>query len=170
MRLRNHPDFARKILAINRLLKPRLSLFDGTYFLDKTGPMIGEPVRRDLLIASDDLGAGDLACCEIMGIDARKVRHLWAAQQEGMVPPSLDGVTLNQALDPFRVRRFTLRRSPINYIALAAFHSKVGTRLFYDSPLAGPIHRVLYAVRKNRLIGRLLYGPAGPPAADGRRS
>ncbi|MFQ5903746.1 MAG: DUF362 domain-containing protein, partial [Candidatus Binatia bacterium] len=39
MRLRNHPEFARKILAINKLVRPRLTLFDGTYFLDKMGPM-----------------------------------------------------------------------------------------------------------------------------------
>lgn len=170
MRLRNHPDFARKILAINKVLKPRLALFDGTYFLDKTGPMIGEPVRMDLLIASDDVGAGDLACCELMGIDISQVRHLRLAQREGMMPRSMEEVRLNQSLDPFKTHQFQLRRSLINYIALMAFHSRLVTRLFYDSIAAGPIHRVLYAVRKNRLIGRLLYGPAGPPAAEGRRS
>ncbi len=37
MRLRNHPEFARKIVAINRLIRPRLALYDGTYFLDLTG-------------------------------------------------------------------------------------------------------------------------------------
>lgn len=170
MRLRNHPDFTRKLLAINRLLRPRLALFDGTYFLDKTGPMIGEPVRMDLLIGADDVGAGDLTCCEIMGIDVRRVKYLHAARQEGMMPLSLEQVAINRPVEPFKSRRFTLRRSPINYIALAAFHSRLGTRLIYDSPLADPIHRVLYAVRKNRLIGWLLYGPGGPPATEGKRS
>jgi len=36
MRLRNHPQFAHKILLINRLVRPRLALFDGTWFLDRT--------------------------------------------------------------------------------------------------------------------------------------
>ncbi|MFQ5803847.1 MAG: hypothetical protein ACE5JQ_13205, partial [Candidatus Methylomirabilales bacterium] len=146
---------------------PRLTLFDGTYFLDKMGPMIGDAVRMDLLIASDDVGAGSLACCEIMGIDVGKVRHLRLAQQVGMMPQCLDELTLSQPLDPFRTHQFQLQRSLINYIALAAFHSHMGTRLFYDSIAADPIHRVLYAIRKNRLIGRLLYGSMGPPVAKG---
>lgn len=170
MRLRNHPEFTRKILGINRLLKPGLALYDGTYFLDKTGPMIGQPVRMDLVIAADDVGAGDLTCCEIMGVNPRRVRHLRLAQEEGMMPWSLDDVAVNQSLESFKTHRFRLRRSLINYIALMAFHSHFGTRLFYDSFAAGPIHRVLYAIRRNRMIGRLLYGPAGPPAAEGRRS
>jgi len=170
MRLRNHPDFARKILAIHKILKPRLAIYDGTYFLDKTGPMIGEPVRMHLLIASNDVGAGDLVCCEIMGVNARRVNHLRRAQREGMMPPFLTDVILNQPLEPFKTHRFRLRRSLINYVALAAFHSHLGTRLFYDSPAAAPIHRVLYTIRKNPLIGRLLYGRTGPPIAEGRRS
>ena len=170
MRLRNHPEFTRKILAINKLLSPRLALFDGTYFLDKTGPMVGEPVRKDLLIASNDVGAGDLVCCEIMGVDPRGIRHLQLAREIGLMPHSLSEVDLSQPLDPFKTHRFHLRRSPINYIALAAFHSHIGTKLFYDSPASSPLHRLLYAVRSNKLIGRLLYGPTGPPTAEGRRS
>jgi uncharacterized protein (DUF362 family) len=40
-RLRNHPDLPYKVLAINKLLRTRIALFDGTYFLDRTGPMDG---------------------------------------------------------------------------------------------------------------------------------
>ncbi len=170
MRLRNHPDFAWKILAINSLLRPRLSVYDGTYFLDQTGPMIGKPVRMDLLIAADNLGVGDLACCHIMGINPRRVRHLRLAQQVGMMPRSLNEVDLSQPLEPFRTHRFQMHRSLINYIALAAFHSQIGTRLFYDSPVSNLLHRMLYSIRSNRMIGRLLYGPTGPPTAEGRRS
>ena len=86
------------------------------------------------------------------------------------MPRSLGEVTLNQSVEPFKTHRFHLRRSLINYVALAAFHSHLLTRVFYDSSMAGPIHRVLYAIRKNRLVGRLLYGRTGPPVAEGRRS
>ena len=170
MRLTNHPEFARAVLAINQLVRPRLVLFDGTYFLDTTGPMIGEPVRMNLLIGSDDAGAGSLACCEIMGIKPERVRHLRLAQRLGMMPRNLGAVELNRSLAPFKTRRFRLKRSPINYIALAAFHSRLGTRLFYDSAAADVFHRILYPIRRSRIIARLLYGPTGPPAAEGRRS
>lgn len=169
MRLRNHPDFSKKILAINQLVKPRLSLFDGTYFLDKIGPMVGETVRMDLLIASDDLGAGDLACCEIMNIDPWSIAHLRLAVQKGMMPRSLKDLTLNQSLQPFKTRQFELQRSLIHYIALVAFHSHLWTRIFYESAASGVVHAVLYAIRKNRFIGRLLYGPVGPPEVEGKR-
>ena len=163
MRLRNHPDFSRKVLALNKILKPRLALFDGTYFLDKTGPMFGEPVRMDLVIASDDVGAGDLACCEIMGINPWKVGYLRLARQEGMMPTSLDGVELNTSIGRFQTRKFCVERRPIDWIARAAFHTHLGTRLLYESGLAGPLHRMLYLIRKNRFMGRLLYGSMGPP-------
>lgn len=170
MRLRNHPQFAEKVVAINKLLKPRIAIFDGTYFLDRTGPMIGDPVCMDLLIAANDIGAGSLACCRIMNIDPWKVKHFILARQEGLFPSSLDEVVLNQPIEPFCHRQFRLERTLINWIALAAFNSDLLTRLLYDSAFADPIHRVLYTVRKNRLIGRLLYGEMGPPVAEGART
>ena len=86
------------------------------------------------------------------------------------MPRSLVEVDLSQPLDPLKTHRFHLHRSPINYIALALFHSHIGGRLIYDSLMADPFHRVLCAIRTNPLAGRVLYGPIGLPAADGRRS
>jgi len=91
-RLRYHPDFPYVVLAINKLLRPKLAVFDGTYFLNRTGPMDGEPVPLNLLIVSDDLGAGDLVCCEIMKIDPNHIGHLRLAMWEGMMPMSLSEV------------------------------------------------------------------------------
>ncbi len=169
MRLRNHPDFARTVLAINKLVRSRVALFDGTYFLDRSGPMIGEPIRMDLLIAADDVGAGTLICCYLMGLDPGRIRHLRMAQREGMMPSRLNEIALNRDLAPLLTHRFTLERTPINWIALAAFRSRAGTRLLYDSGASDPLHRILYTIRGNPTIGRLLYGPAGPPASEGRR-
>jgi len=42
--------FHLKIIAINKLLRPSMAIFDGTYFLNRTGPMNGDVVRRMLLI------------------------------------------------------------------------------------------------------------------------
>ena len=57
---------------------PGLTIFDGTWFLDKTGPMVGEPVPMNLLIASDDSGAGSMACCDIM-----QIHLMWKASGAG---------------------------------------------------------------------------------------
>ncbi|TKS58707.1 MAG: hypothetical protein EWM72_02828 [Nitrospira sp.] len=146
-RLRNHAEFPYKVLAINKLLKPKLAIFDGTYFLNRTGPMDGDPIRMDLLIASDDIGAGTLACCELMQITPRSVRHLRFAMREGLMPASLNNVTLNTDLAAFVGPKFTLQRSLTHWLTLGVFHSKLATRIAYDSPMAKPLHDILYFFR-----------------------
>jgi len=146
-RLRHHPEFRHYVLGINRLLRTQLCLFDGTYFLDRTGPMDGEPVRMDLVVASDDPGAGSLVCCEIMGLDAKKIAHLRLAQRVGMMPARIEDIQLNAAPAQFRTRQFRLRRSFLHYAAAAAFRSRWATRVAYDSRLAKPLHELLYIFR-----------------------
>lgn len=169
MRLRLHPEFTRAILLINRVLKPRLAVFDGQWFLDKTGPMIGQAIRKDLIVASDDAGAGSLACCRIMGIDPGAVRHLALAQRESMMPPSLDEARCNEACERYFDRPFTLKRSPIQLLALAAFRSRTLNWLGYDSAFADLAHKALYRLRRNRAVAARLYGKQGAPAVEGDR-
>lgn len=162
MRLRNHPQFAHKVVAINKLLRPRLAVYDGRHFLNINGPMAGEPVPMNLLVASGDIGAGDYVCCQLMQIDPARIRHLRVARQEGMFPAS--GTEVEASQDPgVWARPFRLRRTLLNWLALAAFHSDLGTRLFYDSRLAGPLHTMLYGLRRHPAIRRLLYGDYAHP-------
>jgi uncharacterized protein (DUF362 family) len=163
MRLREHYQFDRKIIAINRLLKPRLAVLDGTYFLDGAGPMTGEAVRMDQLIVGDDIGAASLVACKIMGINPASVRHIKAAMAEDRFPPSLDSVQLNTPLDPFLGSRFRMKRAFLDWISLIGFRSRFFTYLFWESPLANPLHDILYRVRANPVIERLLYGEPGTP-------
>jgi uncharacterized protein (DUF362 family) len=146
-RLRYHPDFPHVVLAINKLLRPKLAVFDGTYFLNRTGPMDGEPVPLNLLIVSDDLGAGDLVCCEIMKIDPNHIEHLRLAMWEGMMPRSLSEVELNTDPLQFNNQRFVLKRTLMNWIALTAFRSKFATWLLYQSKFAKPVHDLAYLIR-----------------------
>ena len=162
MRLREHPEFDYKIVLINRLLKPKV-IFDGTYFLDGAGPMSGEPVRMDLLIAGNDLGAADAVCCAVMGMDPDRVRHYRVARQAGMFPASLDGIELNTPLEPFLGRRFVMRRAFLDWLSLLGFRNARIAWLFWESPAADLLHKALYAVRLNPLVCRLLYGSAGSP-------
>jgi len=145
-RLRDHYRFARAILAINKLLRPKFAVFDGTYFLDRTGPMDGDAVRMDLLIAANHVGAGSLACIRIMNLEANRFEHLRLAMREGMMPLSLDAVELNQPILPFCEREFHLERTMKDYLTLAIFHSRLATKLFYDSKLAKPVHTIWYAI------------------------
>jgi uncharacterized protein (DUF362 family) len=146
-RLRHHADFARKVLAINKILKPRLAIFDGTWFLNRSGPLEGDAVRKDLLIASRDAGAGSLACCELMGINPQSVSHLRLAVAEAMMPASIEALITNAEIETFKGAPFVLERSWLQWLTLGIFHSRLATTALYDSRLAGPAHEILYRLR-----------------------
>jgi len=147
-RLREHSEFARKVLAINKILKPQLAIFDGTWFLDRSGPLEGDPIRKDLLIASRDVGAGSLACCELMGIEPASAPHLRLAIAEGLMPLDIDQLVTNVAMDSFKGPAFKLQRTWFQLVTLAIFHSRLATIALYDSPLARPAHGLLYLLRQ----------------------
>ena len=158
MRVTQHPQFGPAILAINKVLKPRLCICDGTYFLDHTGPMMGEAVPMNLVIAGDDVGATSFVCCKLMKIDTQRVRHYRLARKEGMFPTSEDQIELNRPVGEFAQRQFRLKRSVLNYLHLAAFNNLFLNRFFYDSIFADVAHQILWFVRRNPLVRRLLYG------------
>jgi uncharacterized protein (DUF362 family) len=145
-RLRYHSNFDYTVLAVNKLVKNRIAIFDGTYFLDRTGPMVGDPVPMNMIIAANDPGAGSLVCSEIMGFPPDAIRHQKLAQQIGMMPRDLRSVVLNKELEQFKTHKFKLERSFKNYLALAAFRNGVLSWLVAESALAKPIHQIYYAI------------------------
>lgn len=146
MRLRSHFIFNDAIVAINRLLHPAV-LSDGTYFLDRNGPMEGDPVRMDLIIASSDVGAFDLYVSELMGFPWRHVPHLRRAVELGDMPSRLEDITFNVHPAEARTRTFHLERTSRNWIALAGFYSRFLTWLMYESWFGRVVlHSIFYAI------------------------
>lgn len=163
MRLELHPVFNKTLAAVNALVKPRLAVYDGRYFLDRNGPMVGEPVFMDLLMVSNDIGAGDVACCRIMGVDSNRITHLRYAREAGVLSDADEDATFN--IDPATMARhtFRVRRNLVSYLELASFHSSAVTKLLFRGPVGRLIHSVLYAIRKNAVVARILYGKFGFP-------
>ena len=166
MRVTKHPQFDTTIVAINKILKPSLCIFDGTYFLDHTGPMMGEAVPMGMVIAGNDAGAASLACCEVMGINPMSIGHHRVALAEGMFPRSIDEIQMSEPASSFQRRKFRLRRAPINYIHLAAFHNSLLNRMFYNSLFADGLHQFLWIVRRNYFVKKFLYGKYGTGEAN----
>ena len=156
MRLRRHYIFNEAIVAINRALKPAV-LSDGTWFLDRQGPMDGDAVRMDLILAASDPGAFDLYVSTLMGYPWRRVAHMRRAVRLGEMPDSLDAIRFNVDPREARGRVFRLERSPRNYIALAGFSSRFLTWFGYESWFGRIVlHGILYAI-----VGK----PVGPRQA-----
>ena len=146
MRLRQHYIFDNGILAINRALKPAV-LADGTYFLDRNGPMNGDPIRMDLIIAASDAGSFDRYAAELMGFPWQRVNHLRLATKLGDMPASLDEIEFNISPTEARTHVFRLQRTLRNYIALCGFKSSFLTWLGYEAWFGKVmLHKILYSI------------------------
>ena len=146
MRLRRHYIFDDAIVAINKALKP-VVLADGTHFLDRNGPMEGDPVQMDLIIAATNAGSFDRYVSELMGFPWRRVSHLRRAAALGDMPARLEEIAFNVSPADARTHTFHLARTPRNWIALAGFNSRFLTWLGYESWFGRVVvHAVLYAI------------------------
>lgn len=171
MRLRNHPEFSHKITAINLLLNPRCVIMDGKYFLNLSGPLGGDPVQKDLIIASNQVGAASYVACAIMRVPPFKAPHHRVAAEAGLFPADLSEVELNQSIEQFADLRFTLQRSLVNWVARSAFSNHLATKWLYESNTAERLRRFVKVLNRNRLLSRLLYRrwqPIRPTESDTR--
>lgn len=159
MRLRRHYIFDDAIVAINKALKP-VVLGDGTYFLNRNGPMEGEPVRMDLVIAASDAGAFDRYVSDLMGFSWTRVRHLRRAVASGDMPEHLEQIDYNVAPADAKTCTFYLDRTFRNWIALTGFKSRFITWLGYESWFGKVVlHGILYEI-----AGK----PVKPKAEEGK--
>jgi len=155
MRLRRHYIFDDAIVAINRALKPAV-LADGTNFLDRNGPMDGDPIRMDLIIAATDAGAFDRYVAELMGISWRCVPHLRRAVELEDMPSDLKDIEYNVPPEEARTHIFRLQRTLRNYIALVGFKSRFVTWIGYESWFGKVVlHGILYAIAGKRVKPRI---------------
>lgn len=72
------------IVDINTVLKPTLTVIDGFVGMEGSGPVRGDPVKMDLIIAGEDPVATDATACRIMGIDPHEISHIHRAYEKGL--------------------------------------------------------------------------------------
>jgi uncharacterized protein (DUF362 family) len=72
------------IVDINSVLKPTLTVIDGFVAMEGHGPVGGEPVHMDLIIAGTDPVATDAACARVMGMDPTQIKHIRRAAEKGI--------------------------------------------------------------------------------------
>ncbi len=147
MRVRLHPALNEILAEIDRRLPLRLAVVDGTYGLTRNGPMIdGQPLELGWFAAADDLRLADHMLCEVMGMDVRKVAHLWHAVETGEFAVA-EADKHRSTVAPFVDERFYLRRNLWNRSAKLTWYSPRLNHLVYFSGLSGVMHKVMYKVR-----------------------
>jgi NAD-dependent dihydropyrimidine dehydrogenase PreA subunit len=83
-------SFADMILDILTIVKPQLYIMDGILGMQGQGPGNGDPIKMDLVLASTDHVALDIAVCKILGIESVGIPALKMAKIRGLWPELID--------------------------------------------------------------------------------
>lgn len=77
-------NISKVVVDINSVLKPKLTVIDAFYALEGPGPVSGNPVKMDLIMAGKDVVAVDATACRIIGIDPFEIHHIRRAYEKGL--------------------------------------------------------------------------------------
>ncbi len=72
------------VTDINAAVKPCLTVVDGFVGMEGDGPVDGDPVRMDLVVAGKDAVAVDATCSRIIGFDPHQIKHIRRANERGL--------------------------------------------------------------------------------------
>jgi len=106
-RMMHRGDLDRTIAQLYGLVKPRLTVVDGTLGMEGLGPSVfGRPKKPGLIVAGTDTVAVDTVTATIMGHDPSAVDHIRIAGELGLGETDLDrieivGATLEEVKCPF---------------------------------------------------------------------
>ena len=71
------------IADMSSVLKPHLSIIDGTICMEGLGPSAGSPKPMNTVLVCSDVYAADAAACTLMGKDPYDIPHLKIASERG---------------------------------------------------------------------------------------
>ncbi len=90
-----HVHLNESIVAINKILKPHLTIVDGLFAL------CHRPMKLDLILAGTDTFAVDWVAAQLLGYDPSKVKFLSVARKENMGNPAdlkVSGLTIEEVI------------------------------------------------------------------------
>lgn len=148
MRCLHHKYLSRKLTLLTKLLKPKIALIDGTYALNGHGPLYGEAVKADLLIAANNPVVADAFGSAIMGIPVSKVEHILIAEKEGLGTTNLDLVQFNDDWKKFQMQ-FYVNKTLIDSLSTILFNSECIAKVVMDSPMKPIIYGVATKLRND---------------------
>lgn len=154
-RMYYHYQLDHGIVALYKELQPDFSIFDGLNAMRGKGPMEGHPLTMNSIMVCSDVGVGEMAALEIMGVSINKVRHLLIAKKEGLLPA--DG-QLTWVTDPTSFKRtdFILERTFLNHLTIQLGKIPLLQRIIYHSPLSSAIYFIVNRMRGESAQTRLL--------------
>ena len=146
MRCLQHQNLDYKLALIAQILKPKIVVIDGTYALNKHGPMFGDPVKANLVLLADNSLLADSMGATVMGFSPRDLKHLAVAEQAGIGSLDLMDAEINRDWRPYQ-RHFEVRKTMIDRLSSILFYSDALAKLVIDSPITPAIYKVAGMLR-----------------------
>jgi len=131
---------------IARLLRPKIVIVDGTYALNKHGPMYGEAVKTSLILTANNPVVADALGAMILGIPLKKAKHILVAEKEGIGTTDLQQVRINTNWERF-ARQFQIKKTLIDRLSTLLFNSDKLAKFVMDSPFTPLIYKVASVLR-----------------------
>ena len=99
-------DFADMLIDLNEFFRPRLYLVDAVQTMEGNGPTAGTPKYMGALLAGKNPHKIDLLCAKLIGLEAKNVPTLRAAQERGLTPASAEELEISGDAEEFVCKDF----------------------------------------------------------------
>ena len=105
-RFPEYADFADMILDLDEYFHPVLSIADAVVGMEGNGPTAGTPRKLGCLLASHSPHTLDLIAAKIIGLEPSEVPTLDAAKRRGLIPDSINDLTVYGSFSEFILSDF----------------------------------------------------------------
>jgi len=140
-------EINRTIVAVNKLVPSDLVVMDGLYSLAGRGPILGDPIRTNVVIGADNAVAADSLVCRFFEMDPMKIGHLRLASRERLGKTDAGAIEMPTPMD-FRVK-LRPRRSLMDYFAVLTFKSRIINKSVMSSPITPILYKAVKPLRSN---------------------
>jgi len=147
MRLLYHKNLDYKLALINRLARNRIQIVDGFWALDGHGPMEGTPRKTDKIMIGNDPVAVDYTAARLMGLDVKKITHLYVAEQYGLGTADSEKIVYNRDPAGEKLPQFKPYKIKLDYLNYFLFNNELMAKIVLDSPATPLIYASLNLTR-----------------------
>jgi uncharacterized protein (DUF362 family)/NAD-dependent dihydropyrimidine dehydrogenase PreA subunit len=105
-------DFARMLVDLNTLIRPRLYILDGITAMEGNGPRSGKPKQLNVLLLSDDPVALDATACRVINLNPETVPTNLVGEAAGLGTYHSENIDLvGGTIDSFFTPSFEVDRT-----------------------------------------------------------
>lgn len=129
-----HPKLDRVLVAVNRILKPKISIMDGIVAMEGRGPINGKPRRLGVVLGGTDVVAVDATAMRLIGLDPYTSGHVRLAGEAGLGVIAAESIDVDGPFDEFATKFEPAERDlPIKLLGVIS-HSRFLTEKLIMNP------------------------------------